>query len=107
MSILVQLTINGLIAGSIYALVASGFSLIYGTNKFIHFAHGAVVAVSAYLLYALFYNFGLNFYMSVLLTLILSGLFGLAIYRGVYLQLQNRKASNVILLIASILPFTK
>jgi len=43
-SIAFQLLINGLIAGAIYALVASGFSLIYSTNKFIHFAHGAVIA---------------------------------------------------------------
>lgn len=102
MSIISQLTINGLIAGSIYALVASGFSLIYGTNKFVHFAHGTVVAISAYLLYALSSSFGLNFYFSILITLILSGLLGLLIYRAVYLQLQKRKASNVILLIASI-----
>ena len=102
MSLIAQLTINGLIAGSIYALVASGFSLIYGTNKFMHFAHGAVVAVSAYLLYALFSNFGLNFYVSILLTLILSGLLGLVVYKGIYSQLQKKKASNVILLLASI-----
>ncbi len=102
MSLIAQLTINGLIAGSIYALVASGFSLIYGTNKFMHFAHGAFVAVSAYLFYALFVNFGLNFYLAILITLILSGLLGLVIYKGVYAQLQKRKASNVILLLVSI-----
>lgn len=49
--IVLQLLFNGLIAGSIYALVASGFSLIYSTNKFIHFAHGAVITFSAYILY--------------------------------------------------------
>jgi branched-subunit amino acid ABC-type transport system permease component len=46
-----QLLINGLIAGAIYALVASGFSLIYFTCKFIHFSHGSIVAFSAYFLY--------------------------------------------------------
>ncbi len=49
--IVVQLLINGIIAGSIYALVAVGFSLIYATNRFIHFAHGGFVTVSAYLIY--------------------------------------------------------
>ncbi|MCH7568618.1 MAG: branched-chain amino acid ABC transporter permease [Nanoarchaeota archaeon] len=102
MSIFSQLTVNGLIAGSIYALVASGFSLIYGTNKFMHFAHGVSVAVAAYLLYSFFSLAGINFYFSVLLTLIFSGVFGLLMYRGIYLPLQNKKASNVILLIASI-----
>lgn len=37
-----QLFLNGIIAGSVYALVALGFGLIYGTTRFFHFAHGAV-----------------------------------------------------------------
>lgn len=37
-----QLILNGVIAGSIYALVALGFTVIYRTVKFFHFAHGAV-----------------------------------------------------------------
>ena len=102
MGLFAQLTVNGLIAGSIYALVASGFSLIYGTNKFMHFAHGISVAVAGYILYGAFTLYGLNFYLAVLLTLSASGIFGLAIYRLIYLPLQNRNASNVVLLIASI-----
>ena len=39
-----QLLANSIISGSIISLVASGFSLIYSTNRFAHFAHGAVVA---------------------------------------------------------------
>lgn len=102
MSVIAQLTVNGLIAGSIYALVAAGFSLIYGTNKFMHFAHGISVAVGAYILYSLFSVLGINFYVAVVLTLALSGLFGLGTYRLVYLPMQKKKASNVVLLIASI-----
>jgi branched-chain amino acid transport system permease protein len=102
MSILLQLTINGLIAGSIYALIAAGFSLIYKTNKFMHFAHGVVVAFAAYVLYSLFSVYGINFYFSVLLTLVLSGLLGFVIYHGVYVNLQKKNSSNVILLVASI-----
>ncbi|MEK6922507.1 MAG: branched-chain amino acid ABC transporter permease [Nanoarchaeota archaeon] len=102
MALLLQLTINGLIAGSIYALVASGFSLIYGTNRFMHFAHGISVVVAGYIIYTLFTLLGINFFLSFLLTLILSGLFGFLMFRLAYLPLQNRKASNVILLMASI-----
>ena len=53
MTIFTQLLVNGLIAGAIYALVAAGFSLIYAVCKFVHFAHGAVIAFSAYFLYTL------------------------------------------------------
>lgn len=102
MGVVSQLTVNGLIAGSIYALVASGFALIYGTNRFMHFAHGVSVAVGAYLLFAFFSIFGLNFFAAIALTLVFSGLFGLMSYRFVYLPLQKKNASNVILLIASI-----
>lgn len=97
-----QLLVNGLIAGAIYALVASGFSLIYSTNKFMHFAHGISVVVSAYILYTLFSLLGIPFYISCLLTIILAGLFGLLMNRFIYIPLQNKNASNVILLIASL-----
>lgn len=102
MSLFAQLTINGLIAGSIYALVASGFSLIYSTNRFIHFAHGVSIAVSAYILYSLFSLANLNIIISIIFTLVLAAILGLAAYRLIYLPLQKRKASNIILLIASL-----
>jgi len=99
--IIVQLLINGLIAGAIYALVASGFSLIYSTCKFIHFAHGSTIAFSAYFLYFLFSMLGLNFWMAVILTIIFASLFGYLTNLVVYKELRKKKASNTILLIAS------
>ncbi len=102
MSILLQFALNGLIAGSIYALVASGFSLIYNTNKFMHFAHGISVVVSGYILFLLFSLIGLNFYLSLISAPIYASFIGFLIFRVIYLPLQKRKASNIILLIASI-----
>lgn len=100
--IFIQLLINGLIAGSIYALVASGFSLIYSTNRFIHFAHGAVVTVGAYFLLTLFTFWGLNFYVASFFVIILTAFVGWLIYRLLYGPLKKKNASNAILLIASI-----
>jgi branched-chain amino acid transport system permease protein len=102
MGLFAQLTVNGLIAGSIYALVASGFSLIYGTNKFMHFAHGSTVAISGYFLFSLFNSYSINFYISAILTIFLAGVLGWLIYKVIYLPMQKRNASNVVLLIASI-----
>lgn len=99
--IALQLFINGLIAGAIYALVASGFSLIYSVCKFVHFAHGATIAFSAYFLYFLFSMLGLNFGFAVILTIAFASLLGLAMNFFVYKQLRKRKASSVILLISS------
>lgn len=97
-----QLLANGLIAGAIYALVAAGFSLIYSTNRFIHLAHGAVVTVCGYLLFTLVSLRGLNFYAAALLVIVFGALFGLVLYKLVYLNLKKRGAGSAILLIASI-----
>ena len=97
-----QLTANALIIGSIYALGACGFSLIYSTNRFMHFAHGVSVAVAAYILFALFSVLKLPFFLAALFTISISALLGVAVYRFIYLPLQNKNSSNVILLIASV-----
>jgi branched-subunit amino acid ABC-type transport system permease component len=97
-----QLLINSLIAGAIYSLVSSGFSLIYSICKFVHFAHGAVVTLSAYFLYFLFSKIGLNFWISIILSVIFASITGFSINQIVYKQLRKRKASNTILLIASV-----
>lgn len=102
-----QLLANGLIAGTVYALVALGFGLIYFTARFFHFAHGAVYAVGAYLTYACWLS-GLSLYaaipLAVMGTSILGALLDIGIYRP--LSLRRRGASSLILLIASLGLFT-
>ena len=44
----VQLTVNGVTLGSVYALVALGFSMVYGILKLLNFAHGDVMMVGAF-----------------------------------------------------------
>lgn len=55
-----QLFLNGIIAGSIYALIALGFTVIYKTVRFFHFAHGVVFAWGAYCAYSLSASLGFN-----------------------------------------------
>ena len=55
-----QLLLNGIIAGSIYALIALGFTVIYKTVRFFHFAHGVVYTAGAYFAYSLSMSFGVN-----------------------------------------------
>ncbi len=52
MSELLQQTINGLAVGTIYALVALGYTMVYGVLKLINFAHGDVMMVGSYVGYA-------------------------------------------------------
>lgn len=62
-----QLLINGVIAGSIYALIGLGFAIIYRTVKFFHFAHGVVYTAGAYLAYTLVFSLGFNAILSFFL----------------------------------------
>lgn len=96
-----QILINGLIIGSLYALVASGLSLIYNVNKFIHLAHGITLTVSAYFMFYIFKTLTLNLYIATLLSIIFSGIFGTLLYILIYKPLIQRKTSNIVLLIAS------
>jgi branched-chain amino acid transport system permease protein len=96
-----QLTLNGIIAGAIYALIALGFSIIYRTVKFFHFAHGVVYAAGAYLAYTFFILLEINQILSFFLSIIIAGLLGVCIDRFVYLPLRKHKTSNLVFLLAS------
>lgn len=96
-----QLIINGIIAGSIYALVAVGFTVIYRTVKFFHLAHGIVYTFGAYFAYTLVKLLNFKFLPCFFLSLVFAALLGIAIDKGVYYPLRQKKASNLILLLAS------
>ena len=96
-----QLIVNGIIIGSIYGLIALGFSVIYRTVKFFHLAHGIVYTAGAYFLYMLFLNLKLNVVFSLFLAIIFAGILGILIDRVVYLPLRKKNSSNLIYLIVS------
>lgn len=96
-----QLLVNGLIAGSIYALVALGFGLIYATTRFFHFAHGAVYTAGAYLAYS-GWLLGLNLPVAIPLAVVGTSILGALLDVGVYRPLGKQGASSLILLLASL-----
>ena len=100
-TLIAQSFANALIAGAIYALVASGFSLIYSTCKFIHFAHGATILLGAYFFYFLVVS-GVNPYFGIFFAIAFSSLFGVATNAVVYERMRAKKASAATLLIASL-----
>ena len=96
-----QLILNGVIAGSIYALFAVGLTMVYGVFRFINFAHGELIAWGAYL--ALLFTqtlLSLPIYYAVLPALAVTVVIGLAQDRYVYYPL--RHGNRITLLIASI-----
>lgn len=96
-----QLILNGIIAGSIYALIAISFTVIYRTVRFFHLAHGVVYTAGAYFTYTFFKQLHINFIISFLLAVGISAILGIAIDRFVYYPLRQQKASDLILLLAS------
>src|SRR3989344_1280046 len=100
--ILPQLLVNGLIAGAIYALAASGFSLVYYVLKFQYFSQGAIMTIGAYSFFAFFTFLKIGYVAAGSLSIIISILAALTINWLVYRPLRKRKATPVILLIASI-----
>ena len=77
--ILLQLVINGLLLGGIYALISIGLTLIFGVVRVINFAHGEFLMLSMYVTYFCYSLFGLNPYLSLLIGVPLMFLAGMAI----------------------------
>ncbi len=106
MNIIPQLIINSLIAGAIYTLITLGFNLIYGATKFFNLAHGVMATIGGYAVFYLTKKFGLPIIPSAILGIIIAGLVGYLLDKSVYLTLRKRKASNLVLLVASLGAFT-
>ena len=97
-----QLLLNGIIAGSIYSLVALGFSIIYQTTRFFHFAHGAVYTFGAYFAYLFYTQLGVDRVIAFPLACLATMLLGGALELGIYKPMRTRKATDLTLLIASL-----
>jgi branched-chain amino acid transport system permease protein len=76
----VDLTLNGLIFGCMYALMAVGLTLVYGLLRILHIAHAAVYAFGAFITVIVANAFG-SIALGMLIAIVLSALLGAAIYR--------------------------
>lgn len=100
MSLVFSQLVNGLQLGSIYALVALGYSMVYGIILLLNFAHGDIIMVGAYTVYYSMTMFGFHPIVSVLLAVIISTLLGVTIEKVAYTPL--RSAPRLSLLITAI-----
>ena len=94
--------INGLHIGSIYALVALGYSMVYGIVKLINFAHGDIIMVGAYAAYVLLVLCGLPVWVAVIGSIVFCALAGVFIERIAYRRLLVKEAPRISLLITAI-----
>ncbi|MFZ4807681.1 MAG: branched-chain amino acid ABC transporter permease [Hyphomicrobiaceae bacterium] len=89
MSYFIDLVIIGLSIGMVYALVALGISLIYSGLDIVHFAHGEVYMLGAFIGLMLFNHLGLGYFASLLVAVVLTGLIGVLIERIFYRRLTS------------------
>ena len=102
MDILPQLILNSVIAGAIYALVAVGFNLIYGTVKFFDLGYGALTVVGGYAMFLFYKKLEFGLPVSVGLAILGAGLIGWLVNRLGYRPLRARQASGMVMLVASL-----
>jgi branched-chain amino acid transport system permease protein len=95
-----QSVANALSLGSLYALIAIGYTMVYGILRLINFAHGDIFMMSMYFAFYLTGLFAIPWYASFILTIILTGILGAAIERTSYKPL--REAPRISVLISSI-----
>lgn len=92
--------INGISLGSIYAIIALGYTMVYGIAKMLNFAHGDVIMVGSYMVFLSMGSMGLPPVLSVLLAVAVCTLLGITIEKIAYKPL--RKASPLAVLITAI-----
>ena len=97
---LIQQLINGLALGSVYALIAIGYTMVYGIIKLINFAHGDIYMIGAFLGYFAVSAFHLPFIPALIMAMAGSALLGVAIEKIAYKPLRN--SPRIVLLITAI-----
>lgn len=95
-----QQIVNGLSLGSTYALIALGYTMVYGIIKLINFAHGDIYMLGAYIGFAVITKLGLGFFPALIIAMVLCAIIGILTERIAYKPLRN--SPRIALLITAI-----
>lgn len=96
----ISFLISGISLGSIYAIIALGYTMVYGIAKMLNFAHGDVIMIGCYVVFTTMSGFSMNSIISVVLAVIICTVLGVVIEKVAYKPL--RKASPLAVLITAI-----
>ncbi len=92
--------VAGISLGSIYAIMALGYTMVYGIAKMLNFAHGDVIMIGSYVVFYAVNSFGLNPFVSIAVSVAVCTLLGIVIEKIAYKPL--RKAASLAVLITAI-----
>ena len=99
-NVLIQVTIIGILTGGVYALMATGLTLIFGVMRVINIAHGAFLIFSAYITYWLFTSYGLDPFLSVIVSVPILFLIGVIFQRYILSRVKGDAGLGVLLTFA-------
>lgn len=99
--LIAQLMVNGLQTGALYALIAAGFSLIFGMTRIFHAAHGATFTIAGFVFYECFSVLQWGWPAAVVCSAITAGIFGVLLDRWVYAIIQRHEGSFFTVFVAS------
>jgi branched-chain amino acid transport system permease protein len=102
---ILQIIFTGLIMGGIYALIAVGLNLIYGTMRLLNIAHGELIMVGAYVTYWLYMLYNVSPLLSMVLVVGLSAMIGLLVCLFIFLPIIKTSKSVTVLESNSLLIF--
>jgi branched-chain amino acid transport system permease protein len=91
---------NGVSLGSLYALIAIGYTMVYGILRLINFAHGDIFMMAVYCAFFGIATFGLPWYVSFIIAIVLTGALGIAVEKLAYAPI--REAPRISILISAI-----
>lgn len=97
---LVSYLINGISLGSIYAIIALGYTMVYGIAKMLNFAHGDVIMIGAYTVLTLMTGAGVNPIVAILIGMGVCTLLGITIEKIAYKPLRGASSSLAVLITA-------
>lgn len=97
----IQLIINGIALGSVYSLIALGFTLIFSVLKFSNFSHGGVMVVAAYFAYIVCKNWNLGFVPMILITVVFGGCLSCLVQFIGFERLRRTKGSSMLFFVSS------
>ena len=92
--------INGLSLGSVYAIIALGYTMVYGIAKMLNFAHGDVIMIGAYVALTCMTSSGMSPLISVLAAVVVCTILGVVIERIAYKPLRNASSPLAVLITA-------
>lgn len=92
--------INGISLGSVYAIIALGYTMVYGIAKMLNFAHGDVIMVGAYVAFTVISTMHLPIWAGVLLSILICTALGVAIEKIAYKPLRNAGSPLAVLITA-------